>query len=53
MRFSGSGRNASLFVLDALLEGGGNVLGVVDEAVPVQVFCLQDRVHQEGQLLVL
>jgi len=35
----------SLFVLDPLFERGGDLLGVVDESVPVAVLRLQDRVH--------
>ncbi len=42
-----------LFVLDPLLERGGDILGVVDESVPVAVLRLQDRINQQCQLLVL
>ncbi len=42
--------DCSLFVLDPLLERGGNILGVVNESVPVAFLRLQDRVHQQSQL---
>jgi hypothetical protein len=45
--------DCSLFVLDPLLERGGDILGVVDETVPVAILHIQDRVHQQGQLLIL
>jgi hypothetical protein len=40
-------------VLDILLDGGRDKLGVIDETVPIDVLVPQHRVNQEGQLGIL